>query len=95
MTFFPKAAEIADNAWALAANLDLSYPQTQGERPPDLREQQAYFAAVDALMPEDAEVQRLLIEVGNLCKPLSALNEEPLRSRALAEQRKHPEKYNF
>jgi len=95
MTFFPKAAEIADNAWALAANLDLSYPQTQGERPPDLREQQAYFAAVDALMPEDAEVQRLLIEVGNLCKPLSALSEEPLRSRALAEQRKHPEKYNF
>jgi 2-polyprenyl-6-methoxyphenol hydroxylase-like FAD-dependent oxidoreductase len=95
MTFFPKAAEVADNAWTLAANLDLSYPQTQGERPPDLKERLAYFAAVDALAPDDAEVQRLLIEVGNLCKPLSALNEEPLRSRVLAEQRKHPEKYNF
>jgi 2-polyprenyl-6-methoxyphenol hydroxylase-like FAD-dependent oxidoreductase len=95
MTFFPKAAEVADNAWTLAANLDLSYPQTQGERPPDLKERLAYFAAVDALAPDDAEVQRLLIEVGNLCKPLSALSEEPLRSRVLVEQRKHPEKYNF
>jgi hypothetical protein len=93
--FFPKAAEIVDNAWTLAANLDLSYPQTQGERPPDLKEQLSYFAAVDALTPDDAEVQSLLAEVGNLCKPISALSEEPLRSRALAEQRKHPEKYNF
>ncbi|MBV8362703.1 MAG: hypothetical protein JO189_32945 [Deltaproteobacteria bacterium] len=95
MAFFSKAAEVADNAWTLAANLDLLYPQTQGERPPDLKEQLAYFAAVDALTPDDVEVQRLLTEVGNLCKPLSALSEEPLRSRVLAEQRKHPEKYNF
>ena len=91
MTFFPKAAEIVDNAWTLAANIDLSYPQTKGERPPDLEERLAYFAAVDALTPEDPEVQRLLIEVGHLCKPLSALNEEPLRSRAL-EQRRHPDR---
>jgi hypothetical protein len=95
MAFFPRAAEVADNAWTFAANLDLSYPQSQGERPSDLREQRAYSAAVDALTPDDAEVHRLLIEVGNLCKPLSALSEEPLRSRALAELRKHPEKYNF
>jgi hypothetical protein len=40
--------------------------------------------AVDALAADDVEVQRLLGEVGGLCKPLSALNEEPLRSRALA-----------
>jgi 2-polyprenyl-6-methoxyphenol hydroxylase-like FAD-dependent oxidoreductase len=95
MTFFPKAAGVADNAWVFAANLDLSYPQTTGERPPDLKEQRAYFAAVDALTPDDPEVQRLLVEVGNLCKPLSALNEEPLRTRALEEQRRHPDKYNF
>ncbi len=95
MSFFPKAADVAGNAWTLAANLDLAYPQTQGERPPDLKEQLAYSTALDALASEDVEVHRLLIEVGSLCKPLSALNEEPLRSRALAEQRKHPEKYNF
>jgi 2-polyprenyl-6-methoxyphenol hydroxylase-like FAD-dependent oxidoreductase len=95
MTFFPKAAEVADNAWTFAANLDLAYPKTQGERPPDFKQQLAYFAAVDALTPDDPEVQRLLIEVGNLCKPLSVLNEEPLRSRVLEEQRKHPDRYHF
>jgi hypothetical protein len=71
------------------------FPQTQGERPPDLKERLAYFAAVNALTAADSEVHRLLIEVLTLCKPLSALNEEPLRSRVLAEQRQHPEKYNF
>ena len=94
MSFFPKARDVVANAWTLAANIDLAYPRTQGERPPDLKEQLAYFAAVDALATEDMEVHRLLVEVGSLCTPLSALNEEPLRSRALAEQRNHPEKYN-
>jgi 2-polyprenyl-6-methoxyphenol hydroxylase-like FAD-dependent oxidoreductase len=95
LSFFPKAADIAGNAWTLAGNLDLAYPHTKGNRPPDLKEQLAYFAAVDALAPQDVEVHRLLIEVGTLCKPLSALSEEPLRSRALAEQREHPDKYNL
>jgi 2-polyprenyl-6-methoxyphenol hydroxylase-like FAD-dependent oxidoreductase len=93
--FFPMAARIAENAWILAADQDLAYPQSQGERPPDLKERLAYFAAIVALTAEDTEVHRLMIEVFNLCKPLSALSEEPLRSRVLAEQRKHPEKYNF
>jgi hypothetical protein len=30
-----------------------------------------------------------------LCKPMSVLNEEPIRSRVLSEQRKHPEKYGL
>ena len=81
MSFFPKAAAIAGNAWKLAANLDLVYLQTKGERPPDLRAQLSYFAAVDALSIEDVEIQRLMIEVNSLCKPVSILNEEPLRSR--------------
>jgi 2-polyprenyl-6-methoxyphenol hydroxylase-like FAD-dependent oxidoreductase len=95
MSFFPSAAEVAGNVWAQAANLDLSYPQTQGERPSDLKQRLAYFAAIDALATEDVEVHRLLIEVGNLCRPPSSLTEEPLCSRALAEQRNHPEKYSF
>jgi hypothetical protein len=79
----------------LAANADLIYPQTQGARPPDLMEQLAYLGALDALAAEDVEVQRLLVEVFNLCKPLSALSEQQLRSRALAEQRKHLERHNL
>jgi len=95
MSFFPEARDVAGNAWTLAANLDLAYPQTQGERPPDLKEQLAYFAAVETLAAEDIEVHRRLIEVVSLCAPMSALSEEPLRSRVLEEQRNHPEHYNF
>jgi hypothetical protein len=45
----------------------------RGERPADLEEHGPYFADVDALMAEDLEVQRLVTEVFNLAKPLSAL----------------------
>jgi 2-polyprenyl-6-methoxyphenol hydroxylase-like FAD-dependent oxidoreductase len=93
--FFPKAAEIADNAWRLASEYDFTFPQTQGERPPNLYEHLAHFAAVDALTADDPDIHRLLVDVVSLCKPVSALYEEPLRSRVAAEQRKHPEKYGL
>jgi 2-polyprenyl-6-methoxyphenol hydroxylase-like FAD-dependent oxidoreductase len=95
LSFFPIAVGIAENAWILAANQDLVYPQTQGERPSDLKQRLLYFAAMVSLCVEDPEVHRLMIEVFNLCKPLSALNEEPLRSRVLEKQRKRLDRYNF
>jgi len=85
LSFFPKAAEVVANPWTLAANRDLAFPKTQGERPPNFREASLYFMAVDALAADDVQVQLLLAEVGGLCRPLSALNEEPLRSRALSQ----------
>jgi hypothetical protein len=85
-SFFPQAAEVIATPWTLAANQDLAYPQTQGERPADRKESAQYFAALDALTVEDIEVHRLVIEVFHLVKPLSALQDEPLRSRVLAWQ---------
>ena len=87
-SFFPKAAEIIVTPWTLAAKQDLAYPQTQGERPADLEKGARYFAALDALTADDVEVHRLVVNVLNLVKPLSALNEEPLRSRVVAQQQK-------
>jgi hypothetical protein len=66
---------------------DFAYPGTRGQRPADLEEHGQYFADVDALTAEDIEVHRLLTEVFNLAKPLSALWEEPLRSRVEAYKR--------
>jgi 2-polyprenyl-6-methoxyphenol hydroxylase-like FAD-dependent oxidoreductase len=86
-SFFPKAAEIIATPWTLAATRDWAYPQTQGERPANLEEGAQYFAALDALTAEDVEVHRLMVDVFNLVKPLSALYEEPWRSRVLAHQR--------
>lgn len=94
-SFFVKAADIATNAWQLASDVDLAYPQTQGDRPDDLKERLAYFAALNALCADDVELHRLFFEVFCLCKPISVLNEEPLRSRVLSEQRKHPERYGL
>jgi hypothetical protein len=45
------------------------------------------LAALDALTVEDVEVHRLMVDVFNLVKPLSALYEEPWRHRVLARQR--------
>ncbi len=84
-TFFARAAEIVTAPWTLAANFDFAYPQTTGERPPDLEEGARYFMAMDALCAKDVQVQILVMEVINLAKPLSALSEEPLRSRVTAQ----------
>ena len=82
--FFPKAAQAISAPWTLAANFDFAYPQTRGERPPGLGEGAGYFAALDSLQAEDINVQRLVTEVFQLTKPISALREEPLLSRILA-----------
>lgn len=84
LAYFPKAAEIIETPWALAVGRDFAYPRTKGQRPADLEESTQYFADVDALTAEDIDVQRLVVEVLNLAKPLSALKEEPLRRRAEA-----------
>jgi 2-polyprenyl-6-methoxyphenol hydroxylase-like FAD-dependent oxidoreductase len=84
--FFPQAAAIVSTPWTLAAHQDWAFPQTQGARPADLAEDAQYFAALDALTADDVEVYRLLVDVFHLVKPLSALHEEPLRSRVLAHQ---------
>jgi hypothetical protein len=49
-----------------------------------MEQQGRYLAALDQLQVEDVEVQRLVMEVFQLTRPLAALQEEPLRSRVLA-----------
>ena len=81
--FFPKGAEAVSAPWILAANFDFAYPQTRGERPSGMEAGAAYFSALDSLQAEDINVQRLVTEVFQLSRPLSALREEPLLSRVL------------
>ena len=81
LAFFPKAAEAVTTPWTLAANADFAYPMTKGERPANEKEDHAYFGALIGLTAEDMEVYKLVTEVFQLAKPLSALREEPLRSR--------------
>jgi 2-polyprenyl-6-methoxyphenol hydroxylase-like FAD-dependent oxidoreductase len=82
--FFPKAADVISAPWILAANFDFAYPQTTGERPPAMEEGARYFAALDEIQAEDIEIQRIVLEVFQLVKPLAALWSDPLRERVLA-----------
>ena len=84
--FFPRAAAVIASPWILAATSDFAYPQTTGERPPNMEEGGRYFAALDSLVVEDAGVHRLVTEVFQLARPLTDLISEPLRSRVMARQ---------
>jgi 2-polyprenyl-6-methoxyphenol hydroxylase-like FAD-dependent oxidoreductase len=86
--FFPRAAEVISAPWILAANFDFAYPKTTGQRPPAMEEGVRYFATLDALQAEDVEVQRLLTEVFQLMRPLSALWADPIRDRVMARQKR-------
>jgi 2-polyprenyl-6-methoxyphenol hydroxylase-like FAD-dependent oxidoreductase len=79
--FFPQAADVIAAPWILSSAFDFMFPQTVGERPPNMGEGAAYFAALDALSTDDVEVQRILTEVVQLARPLMALWQEPLFSR--------------
>ena len=84
LSYYPKAAEVVSAPWTLSANADFAYHLTKGERPPDAKESGEYFGALIGLTAEDMEVYKLVTEVFHLAKPLSALREEPLRSRVEA-----------
>jgi 2-polyprenyl-6-methoxyphenol hydroxylase-like FAD-dependent oxidoreductase len=82
--FYSRAAVLNSTPWNLAAGFDFAFPQTRGERPPGSEERARYLAALDRLQSEDTEILRLMTEVFHLITPLSALTEEPIRSRVLA-----------
>jgi len=90
--FFPRAAEVVASPWILAAGSDFAYPQTTGERPPNMDEGGRYFAALDSLVVEDVNVHRLVTEVFQLARPLSDLMSDPLRARVLARMAERAEK---
>jgi len=83
-SFFSKAADFNRTPWELAAGFDFAFPQTRGMRPPGFEARARYFTALDKLAAKDAEVLGLMTEVFHLVKPLSVLQQEPLRSRVLS-----------
>ncbi len=79
--YFQHASRAIDGAWTLAARQDLAFPETRGVRPPDLAERARHGAALEAMIPEDQQLHRLLADVFNLTCPVSALDTPALRER--------------
>jgi 2-polyprenyl-6-methoxyphenol hydroxylase-like FAD-dependent oxidoreductase len=86
--FFPHAAAVVNTPWTFAANFDFAYPQTTGTRSSMPAEITRYFMVLDALTAEDIEIHKTMVEVFGLARPMSALWDEPVRSRVLARMNK-------
>ena len=82
-SYFARAAEFNSTPWNLRPPSTSRSPQTRGTRPPGAEERARYFAALDRLQSEDEEIRQLMTEVFHLVRPLSVLQQEPLRSRVL------------
>jgi hypothetical protein len=81
--FLTEIQPLLETPWSHAMS-DLAYPETRGERPPDLERKLKYGRALVQLAAEDPEVERVLSEVRALLKPFSALREPKLARRVEA-----------
>jgi 2-polyprenyl-6-methoxyphenol hydroxylase-like FAD-dependent oxidoreductase len=81
--FLTEIQPLLETPWSHAMS-DLAYPETRGERPPDLEQKLKYGRALLQLAAVDPEVDRTLSEVRALLKPFSALRELKLARRVEA-----------
>ena len=72
-----------ESPWGVAVQ-DFVYPQTRGERPPDLAGKFQFGVGLTRLMMEDPAVHKLGVEVMHLLKPQSALRTPDLVARVKA-----------
>ena len=82
--FFAKIQEVIDTPWATAAIADFVYPETRGERPPDIGNILKFGQAMVRLAARDADVHKLRLEVLNLLKPRSVFRDPALVQRVFA-----------
>ena len=81
--FLTEIQPLLETPWSHAMS-DLAYPETRGERPPDLERKLKYGRVLVQLAAEDPEVDKVLSEVRALLKPFSALREPKLARRVEA-----------
>ena len=74
--FLQRTDQIIEGPWNMAAAPDLAYPDTRGERPPNLMQSLMFGAAFMELAARDASVDKLMWEIRSLLKPYSALTSD-------------------
>ena len=85
LAFFKGIEPILEAPWAMSVLPDFVFAETTGERPADLMQTFKFGAAITRLAARDADVHKLMAEVGNLVKPRSAYREPEMLKRVLAE----------
>jgi 2-polyprenyl-6-methoxyphenol hydroxylase-like FAD-dependent oxidoreductase len=72
--FISGVEQIIENPWALSVLTDLTYPETDRERPHNLQQALDYQVALHRAAYRDPNIHKLLVEVLSLMKPASLLN---------------------
>lgn len=81
--FFQEIKPLLATPWSVAES-DFIYPQTRGQRPPDIEGRLRYSGALLRLAAQDPAVHRTMVEVNSLLKPLSVLREPEIAGRVMA-----------
>jgi 2-polyprenyl-6-methoxyphenol hydroxylase-like FAD-dependent oxidoreductase len=81
--FFAAIQPVLAAPWSMAEN-DFIYPKTRGQCPAEFPQRTKYGAALQRVAMEDAEVHRVLSEVGNLLIPPAALREPHIVAKVTA-----------
>jgi 2-polyprenyl-6-methoxyphenol hydroxylase-like FAD-dependent oxidoreductase len=89
--FLTKAEKLIGAPWAMSAIPDFIYPETTGVRPQDLQERLNFQKGLGRLAARDTSVFELLIDVRNLLKPLTVLDDPSIVSRVEEEVRQTSE----
>jgi 2-polyprenyl-6-methoxyphenol hydroxylase-like FAD-dependent oxidoreductase len=82
--FFVEACGLIETPWTSAAVPDFAFPETKGQRPPDLDRMLRFRRAFNRLAAADPAVHKLTTEVGHLLKPRRVLRDPGLVERARA-----------
>jgi len=82
--FFAATQEVIDTPWVTSAVQDFAYPQTRGERPPDIENTLRLARTLNHLAACDADIHKLTVEIRQLLKPGQALNHPALVAQAQA-----------
>lgn len=83
--FFAELLPLLETPWAMAAIPDFIFPDTQGQRPPDLERTLKFAFAMLRLAARQPDVHKLVVEVQHLLKPRSAYRSPMLMTRVLME----------
>jgi 2-polyprenyl-6-methoxyphenol hydroxylase-like FAD-dependent oxidoreductase len=87
-TFLTKAEALISDPWAMSAIPDFIYPETTGERPPDLEDRLNFQRALGRLAARDAGIFELLTQIRHMLKPLSLLDGSSIARRVKEEMTK-------
>jgi hypothetical protein len=82
--FFAEACGLIETPWTSAAVPDFAFPETKGQRPPDLDRMLRFRRAFNRLAAADPAVHKLTTERGHLLKPRSVLRDPGLVERVQA-----------